>query len=667
MMTADPFRVRPLTDVEVARLDAAALVPDEQRCLGAAMIDNVILGGALAGLSPHHFSVPAHQELFALMLEYDAAGLRFDCERLRQALQQRKRLQAIGDAAYLQQLLQHGRHSLCNVGANARLLMRKAAIGVGGNKQQAASNKLEPQAAALGQQVPVKLITLAEVEAKPVDWIWEPYLPCGAVAVLSGDPGVGKSYLALAIAANAATSNKQQVTSQNTETQKPVVSGQWSVVSEDKTKPETPQLPTENWEPRTENFSADVLYVGANDSPEHVMRPRFEALGGDAERLHLLEASFQLPVSSFQSDGNVGTKPNSQPNRKLEAGNRKLIPLLAAALQQTRARLVIVDPLESCLAAEGIGPRSQKFRRWLDQLAGLAAAYHCCVLLVRTLSRTPSGRATAGALGSIELAGAVRSHLVAGVSADNPGERALVQVKSNWGRLGPPLGYSIDEAGRFSWTGPSTLTLEQILAAVPDDEQKSALQEAEHFLKTTLVAGAEPAATVQREAHNLGIAGVTLRRAKRRLGVLSKKCGGGPWQWVMQQEADVGSRPSAVDEKAATSNEAVVSGQWLVASEDKTKTENPPRPTENRELGTEKEVASQNNNQPDAPQFSTENRELRTENLSQASFPSDSREPMADGKDDDHLDHLPPAGSWAPLPADDRRPTADGQWMMLAE
>ena len=36
------------------------------------------------------------------------------------------------------------------------------------------------------------VVTLAEVEAKPVDWIWEPYLPCGAVAVLSGDPGVGR-------------------------------------------------------------------------------------------------------------------------------------------------------------------------------------------------------------------------------------------------------------------------------------------------------------------------------------------------------------------------------------------------------------------------------------------------------------------------------------------
>jgi hypothetical protein len=300
----------------------------------------------------------------------------------------------------------------------------------------------------------------------------------------------------------------------------------------DGASPANDQRPTTN-DGAFENSSGDssgaVLYFGTSDSPAQVLRPRFDALGGDASRLHLLrqEASFQFPVSSFPP----GTKDKPPQNRKLETRNWKLIPLLAAALQQTRARLVIVDPLESCLTAEGIGPRSQKFRRWLDQLAGLAQQYNCCVLLVRTLSRSPSGRALAGGLGSLELAGVVRSHLVVGGSAVNPSERALIQVKSNWGRLGPPLGYTIDDAGAFRWTGTSTLTLEEMLAATPDDEQKSALAEAESFLQTTLAGGPQPASTVQQEAHSLGLARATLRRAKERLGVLSKKTGGGAWVW----------------------------------------------------------------------------------------------------------------------------------------
>ena len=126
MTTADPFRIRSLSDADVANLSPADLLDDERRCLGAAIIDNVCLGGPLSGLSRDHFSLPAHQELFTLMQEWRAAGLRFDLERLRQTLLQKKRLQTIGDFAYLQHLVHHGRQSLGNVSGNARLLIRKA-------------------------------------------------------------------------------------------------------------------------------------------------------------------------------------------------------------------------------------------------------------------------------------------------------------------------------------------------------------------------------------------------------------------------------------------------------------------------------------------------------------------------------------------------------------
>jgi AAA domain len=46
------------------------------------------------------------------------------------------------------------------------------------------------------------VVTLADVEPEPVEWLWFPYLPMGKLTLLEGDPGVGKTWLALAIAAH---------------------------------------------------------------------------------------------------------------------------------------------------------------------------------------------------------------------------------------------------------------------------------------------------------------------------------------------------------------------------------------------------------------------------------------------------------------------------------
>ena len=47
----------------------------------------------------------------------------------------------------------------------------------------------------------VKLIRMSEVELQPVDWLWYPYLPFGKITMIQGDPGEGKTTLALRLAA----------------------------------------------------------------------------------------------------------------------------------------------------------------------------------------------------------------------------------------------------------------------------------------------------------------------------------------------------------------------------------------------------------------------------------------------------------------------------------
>ena len=109
------------------------------------------------------------------------------------------------------------------------------------------------------------------------------------------------------------------------------------------------------------------------------------------------------------------------------------------------------------------------------------------------LGKAPTGKAIHRGLGSIDLTGAVRTELLAGSSPDDPSQRALVQVKSNLGQLGPSLGYTIEGDGKFRWTGESQLTASAILAPELDAEETGASAEAQAFLVDALTHGARPA------------------------------------------------------------------------------------------------------------------------------------------------------------------------------
>jgi hypothetical protein len=47
----------------------------------------------------------------------------------------------------------------------------------------------------------LRIVTMRDLEPEQVEWLWEPYLPAGKITIIQGDPGSGKTSMALAIAA----------------------------------------------------------------------------------------------------------------------------------------------------------------------------------------------------------------------------------------------------------------------------------------------------------------------------------------------------------------------------------------------------------------------------------------------------------------------------------
>jgi DNA repair protein RadA/Sms len=234
-----------------------------------------------------------------------------------------------------------------------------------------------------------------------------------------------------------------------------------------------------------------VLYLSAENSPEYVVRPRFDLLGGDATRFHVARDAVTLSDSGA----------------------------LSAALDRTEARLLIVDPVQSFLGAKVDMHRSNSTRPVLDGLARIAEDHNCCVLLIRHMTKGTGGKGMYRGLGSIDLTGAVRSELLVGLSPDDASQRAMVQVKSNLDDVGPALGYTV-AGGKFAWTGESDLTESDLLTSKSTGSGRSALDRAVQFLVEQLAEGKERTSTeIDIAAKDKGISAATLRRAREKAGV----------------------------------------------------------------------------------------------------------------------------------------------------
>lgn len=325
------------------------------------------------------------------------------------------------------------------------------------------------------------LVYLTDVEHRPVEWLWQDRLAAGALAMLSGDPGSGKTWVALAIAA---------------------------ALSRGRPPAATDPSIGDTREPCT------ILYASTHNGAPELVRPRFAGLNGDPARLVLLRG-----VSSSSQAAALSLCDT---------------PILEDALERTQARLLIIDPLHSYLWTDG-RHRAGEAAHAFDNLAQLADKHRCCVLLVRHLRRRGLGSA------SIELSAAVRTEFLAGSSPDAPACLGLVQTKSNLGALAPSLGYSIQQAGPlsavFSWTGPSKLTPEDLQADRPIGPGLPRRKLAAEWLRQNLRNGPLTQGAVEAAAYRDGVCMITVRRAKCDLGVLSTKSSlNGSWSWALPQD-----------------------------------------------------------------------------------------------------------------------------------
>ena len=237
-----------------------------------------------------------------------------------------------------------------------------------------------------------------------------------------------------------------------------------------------------------------VLLLSAEDGLGDTIRPRLDAMEADVSRISAVDG----PVV-FNDDG------------LLE---------IEAHVSQTKPSLIVVDPFVAYLGGKVDLHKANETRAVLKKLAALAERHRLALVLIRHLTKGGRDKSIYRGIGSIDITAACRSVLLVGADGQDPTRRGVVHIKSNLAPMGDSLGYAIEE-GRFTWTGASDLTAQQILSSDTNGNQASAKDEAITFLKQVLEHGPMASADIDKQARALGITPITLKRAKKEIGIIS--------------------------------------------------------------------------------------------------------------------------------------------------
>lgn len=310
----------------------------------------------------------------------------------------------------------------------------------------------------------------SEVRVREVDWLWHPYIPFGKITVIQGDPGDGKTTLILNIAA---------------------------LLSRGLPMPESTDysLPT------------SVLYQSAEDGAEDTLKPRLMSAGADCSRIAFIDES--------------------------ECGLTLNDVRIENAIKATKARLLVLDPLQAYLGEGNEMNRADGVRPMLKQLAAVAERTGCAIVIVGHMNKASGSKSIYRGLGSIDITAVARSVLLVGRIKNDTPVRVMAQLKNSLAKEGTPIAFEINEDSGIRWIGEYDISVDELLngeSGAPSDSGKVTVVMEK---LTELLADEEvPCGRLYEMFREMDMGKRTVDRAKKALGVRSVKRADG-WYWML--------------------------------------------------------------------------------------------------------------------------------------
>ena len=332
----------------------------------------------------------------------------------------------------------------------------------------------------------LNIVNMSDIQAQPITWLWDGWLPLGKMTILAGAGGCGKTNLTLALIATITTGG----------------------IFPDGSK--------------CSNVGKVLIY-STEDDPADTLKPRLIANGADISKVSIIsgrtnEKGELEPFDPAQDFPKIEEYIKSNPDVKL----------------------LMIDPIIS--AVSGDMNKANDVRRSLQPLVDLANEYKFSVLGITHFAKGTSGSSPADRIIGSQAFTALARMAWSAAKREDEGDCILVRAKSNNSILEGGVRYQIEsetvlngiETTKTVWLGTIEGTAKELLNEAESAESNgSTVDLAKEFL-IDLLSSVEkmPASEVQEEAKNAGYSVASIRRAKDNLNIKPFK-DGSAWYWKL--------------------------------------------------------------------------------------------------------------------------------------
>ena len=254
----------------------------------------------------------------------------------------------------------------------------------------------------------LNIIKMSEIQSEEIEWLWYPFIPYGKLTIIQGDPGDGKTTLALNIAAKL---SRGESLDEEMKISEPI----------------------------------NIIYQTAEDGLADTVKPRLELADADCERILVIDES---------------SEALSMADERLEE-----------AIKLTNAKLLILDPIQAYLGAGTDINRANEARDMTKKLGALAEKHKCAVLLIGHMNKASGTKASYRGIGSIDFFAVARSVLLVGRIEGEESLRAVVQIKNNLAAFGNSKAFELSEEG-FRWIGDYDISADEVLGGIAPKANK---------------------------------------------------------------------------------------------------------------------------------------------------------------------------------------------------